>query len=120
VSATSESKPRNCVSRRICPAWKARSSAEEDEACRGLKQKLEAMGPVNMMALEEYQETAERHGFLETQRKDLIDAIENTQSTIREIDQITRQKFDEAFARINQNFSKPSPVSSAAVRASCA
>ena len=80
--------------------------AEEDEACKGLKQKLEAMGPVNMMALEEYQETAERHGFLETQRKDLMDAIENTQSTIREIDQITRQKFDEAFARINQNFSE--------------
>jgi len=80
--------------------------SEEDDACRGLKQKLEAMGPVNMMALEEYQETAERHSFLETQRKDLIDAIENTQSTIREIDQITRQKFDEAFARINENFSR--------------
>jgi chromosome segregation protein len=80
--------------------------AEEDEACRGLKQKLEAMGPVNMMALDEYKETAERHGFLEAQRKDLVDAIENTQSTIREIDQITRQKFDEAFARINQNFSE--------------
>jgi chromosome segregation protein len=80
--------------------------SDEDEACRGLKQKLEAMGPVNMMALDEYQETAERHTFLETQRKDLIDAIENTQSTIREIDQITRQKFDEAFALINQNFSK--------------
>jgi chromosome segregation protein len=80
--------------------------AEEDESCRGLKQKLEAMGPVNMMALDEYKETAERHGFLETQRKDLVDAIENTQSTIREIDQITRQKFDEAFARINQNFSE--------------
>jgi chromosome segregation protein len=79
--------------------------AEEEEACRGLKQKLEAMGPVNMMALEEYKETADRHGFLETQRKDLIEAIENTQSTIREIDQITRQKFDEAFAAINQNFS---------------
>ena len=80
--------------------------SEEDEVCRGLKQKLEAMGPVNMMALDEYKETAERHEFLETQRKDLVDAIENTQSTIREIDQITRQKFDEAFARINQNFSE--------------
>ena len=80
--------------------------SEEDEACRGLKQKLEAMGPVNMMALEEYKETAERHGFLEGQRKDLMEAIENTQSTIREIDQITRLKFDEAFARINQNFSE--------------
>ena len=79
---------------------------QEDEACRELKHKLEAMGPVNMMALEEYKEIAERHGFLEGQRKDLVEAIENTQSTIREIDQITRLKFDEAFARINQNFSE--------------
>jgi chromosome segregation protein len=88
------------------PRLEAEALTEEDEACRGLKQKLEAMGPVNMMALDEYKETAERHGFLEAQRKDLMDAIENTQSTIREIDQITRQKFDEAFARINQNFSE--------------
>lgn len=77
----------------------------EDEACRGMKQRLEAMGPVNMMALEEYQETASRHQFLETQRKDLLDSIENTQSTIREIDDISRTKFDKAFAHINENFS---------------
>ena len=75
-----------------------------EEESRGLKQKLEAMGPVNMMALDEYKETAERHSFLETQRKDLVDSIENTQSTIKEIDQISRVKFDEAFARINENF----------------
>ncbi len=78
--------------------------AAEDEACRTLRQKIEQMGPVNMMALDEYKETADRHGFLETQRKDLIDSIENTQDTIKEIDQISRQKFDEAFARINENF----------------
>ena len=77
----------------------------EDEACREMKHKLEAMGPVNMMALEEYKETAQRHEFLETQRKDLLDSIENTQATIKEIDQISRTKFDEAFARINENFS---------------
>jgi chromosome segregation protein len=76
----------------------------EEEACRSLKQKLEAMGPVNMMALEEFQEASQRHEFLETQRKDLLDSIENTQSTIKEIDQISRTKFDEAFVRINENF----------------
>jgi len=80
-------------------------TAAEEES-RGMKQRLEAMGPVNMMALEEYKETAERHGFLETQRKDLVDSIENTQSTIKEIDQISRVKFDEAFARINENFAQ--------------
>jgi chromosome segregation protein len=79
--------------------------ALEDETCRGLKQKLESMGPVNMMALDEYKETEQRHLFLETQRKDLLDSIENTQATIKEIDEISRTKFDEAFVRINENFS---------------
>ncbi|HWG21869.1 MAG TPA: chromosome segregation protein SMC [Terracidiphilus sp.] len=80
--------------------------AAEEEACRALRQRIEQMGPVNMMALDEYKETAERHGFIETQRTDLIESIENTQQTIKEIDLISRQKFDEAFARINENFSQ--------------
>jgi chromosome segregation protein len=78
--------------------------AAEDEACRALREKIEQMGPVNMMALEEYTEAASRHGFLEEQRKDLMESIENTQDTIKEIDQISRTKFDEAFVKINENF----------------
>jgi chromosome segregation protein len=77
----------------------------EEEEARALKQKLEAMGPVNMMALEEYNETVTRHSFLETQRKDLLDSIENTQASIKEIDDVSRMKFDEAFKVINENFS---------------
>jgi chromosome segregation protein len=75
-----------------------------DQSYRDMRAKLEAMGPVNMMALEEYRETAERHTFLDGQRKDLISSIENTTATIREIDEVSRQKFQEAFARINENF----------------
>jgi chromosome segregation protein len=78
----------------------------EEETCRALRQRIEQMGPVNMMALDEYKETSERHAFLETQRKDLMESIENTQETIKEIDQISRTKFDEAFARINENFAQ--------------
>jgi chromosome segregation protein len=63
------------------------------------------MGPVNMMALDEYKEAAERHEFLETQRTDLIDSIDNTQNSIREIEAVLRSKFEEAFAAINENFS---------------
>jgi chromosome segregation protein len=76
----------------------------EEEESRALKQRLEAMGPVNMMALEEYNETTQRHSFLETQRKDLLDSIENTQASIKEIDDVSRLKFDEAFKIINENF----------------
>ena len=77
---------------------------EMEGEARALKQRLESMGPVNMMALEEYTETTERHGFLEAQRKDLLDSIDNTQQSIKEIDDVSRVKFDEAYKVINENF----------------
>jgi len=76
----------------------------EETTYREMRVKLENMGPVNMMALEEFKETEQRHQFLETQRKDLLDSIENTQATIKEIDEFSKQKFQEAFDRINENF----------------
>jgi len=76
----------------------------EEASYRDMRTRLDNMGPVNMMALEEYQETAQRHEFLETQRLDLLQSIENTQNTIREIETISRQKFEEAFKVINENF----------------
>ena len=76
----------------------------EEAAYRDMRTRLENMGPVNMMALEEYKETAQRHEFLETQRLDLLQSIENTQNTIKEIETISRQKFEEAFTIINENF----------------
>jgi chromosome segregation protein len=78
--------------------------AAYDQLYRDMRTKLEAMGPVNMLALEEYRESAERHAFLDGQRKDLISSIENTIATIREIDEVSRQKFQEAFGKINENF----------------
>jgi chromosome segregation protein len=78
-------------------------NAMEAEA-RTLKQRLESMGPVNMMALEEYTETTERHAFLDGQRKDLLESIDNTQASIKEIDDVSRVKFDEAYKVINENF----------------
>ena len=39
-------------------AWKPSRWQRKKKACRGMKQKLEAMGPVNMMALEEYKEAS--------------------------------------------------------------
>jgi chromosome segregation protein len=92
------------VSDKPIPLVTGEELAAEDQAHREMRARLDAMGPVNMMALEEYKETAERHQFLETQRKDLLDAIENTAATIREIDQVSRQKFEEAFNQINENF----------------
>jgi chromosome segregation protein len=76
----------------------------EDTAYKEMRQRLDNMGPVNMMALEEFKEAEERFTFLDTQRKDLLESIENTQNTIKEIDQISRQKFEEAFHIVNEKF----------------
>jgi chromosome segregation protein len=88
------------------PRVAAEELANEETAYRDMRTKLDNMGPVNMMALEEYKETAQRHEFLESQRLDLLQSIENTQNTIKEIDTISRQKFEEAFTVINENFAR--------------
>jgi chromosome segregation protein len=69
-----------------------------------MKARIEAMGPVNMMALEEFKECEEREIFMRRERDDLVQSIENTQLTITELDQVSRQKFEEAFNFINSQF----------------
>jgi chromosome segregation protein len=69
-----------------------------------MKARVEAMGPVNMMALEEFQECEQRDQFIRRERDDLVQSIENTQLTINELDQVSRQKFEEAFNFINAHF----------------
>jgi len=78
-------------------------SASENQY-QEMKSRVEAMGPVNMMALEEYNECEQRFSFLERERADLLQSIADTQQTIGELDQISRQKFEEAFAIINTHF----------------
>ena len=77
-----------------------------EEQLRELKTRIENLGPVNMMALEELQEAEERYTFLETQRQDLLASIEDTAQAIKEIDQVSRQQFLEAFKAINVYFAE--------------
>jgi chromosome segregation protein len=80
-----------------------RALSAEDAIAR-LRAKIERLGPVNMMAIEQYDELESRHTFLTTQRKDLVDSISQTTEAITRIDETTRERFNEAFAAINRNF----------------
>ena len=80
------------------------SLAASEAQYQEMKSRVEGMGPVNMMALEEYNECEQRFGFLERERADLMQSIADTQQTITELDQVSRQKFEEAFAIINTHF----------------
>jgi chromosome segregation protein len=75
-----------------------------EEAIVALRGRIDRLGPVNMMAIEQFDELETRHTFLSTQRKDLVDSIAQTGEAIRRIDETTRHRFAEAFTAINRNF----------------
>jgi chromosome segregation protein len=80
------------------------ASMSAEEAITRLRDKIDRLGPVNMMAIEQYDELETRHVFLTTQRKDLVESIAQTSEAIKRIDETTSARFTEAFAAIQQNF----------------
>jgi chromosome segregation protein len=67
---------------------------------------LEAIGPVNPLAVEEHAEESKRLDFLVAQRDDLVSARQSLIQAIREIDGTARTMFIETFTAIQANFSK--------------
>jgi chromosome segregation protein len=70
------------------------------------KEKLEKIGPINPMAMEAYDEIKVRYDFIITQKEDLIKAKQSLLTTIQEIDQVAKDTFLDAFAKIKENFVK--------------
>jgi chromosome segregation protein len=81
-----------------------RAGVSPEEAIADLRAKIERLGPVNMMAIEQFDELETRHGFLSGQQRDLVDAIATTGEAIKRIDRTTRERFKEAFESINLHF----------------
>jgi chromosome segregation protein len=81
-------------------------SLTAEGAIAALKGKIDRLGPVNMMAIEQFDELETRHSFLTTQRKDLVDSIAQTVEAIARIDETSKARFREAFTTINQNFQR--------------
>ena len=71
-----------------------------------LRRKIEALGPVNPEALEEFEESQQRQEFLNAQRQDLLDSIRDTEKAIHDLDIESRRRFTEAFQVINTNFTE--------------
>ncbi len=65
---------------------------------------IERLGPINMLAVEEYDEEKERLDFLKEQRADLVQARDDLQKAIREINRTARQLFKDTFERVRENF----------------
>ncbi len=69
-----------------------------------LTRQLDAMGPVNLDAVHEYDELEERHTFLETQNTDLTNSRRELLDVIARINQTTEKLFSETFAQVRINF----------------
>ncbi|HXP84768.1 MAG TPA: chromosome segregation protein SMC [Bryobacteraceae bacterium] len=78
--------------------------AEVEQRYQDVRAKIEALGPVNPQALEEFQEAQQRYDFLNTQRQDLLDSIRDTEKAIHDLDVESRRRFKEAYDLINENF----------------
>jgi len=98
----------NCAVEDLAPGDEgvpdADAIAVAEQQCNEVRSRIEGLGAVNPAAMEEFQEAQQRHEFLSVQRQDLIDSIRDTEKAIQEIDQVSRQKFGEAFEAINNNF----------------
>jgi chromosome segregation protein len=68
-----------------------------------LRAKIDRLGPVNLMAIDQFDELEQRHDFLTAQRKDLLDSIQSTGAAIERIDATTRERFREAFTAVNEH-----------------
>jgi chromosome segregation protein len=69
-----------------------------------IRARIERLGPINLVAVDEYQRELERKTELDTQHAELIEALETLEDAIRKIDRETRQLFRQTFEAINQSF----------------
>lgn len=89
------------------PGWPGETAPSWEELEReveSMKQKLEDMGPVNMVAIEEFQEQEDRYQFLMAQQEDLLQSKQQLMEMIQQINQTSTEMFNETFRQVNENF----------------
>lgn len=80
--------------------------ATAETSCQELRQRLETLGPVNPLALEEFAECEQRATFLTRERDDLVRSIADIEQAIAELDATSHRRFREAFEAINRHFAE--------------
>ncbi|MGJ8677884.1 MAG: chromosome segregation protein SMC [Akkermansiaceae bacterium] len=75
-----------------------------DVIATDLKRKIDSMGPVNVDAIEEYEELEDLHNNLRTQHDDLVNSKTELITVIERINTETMKRFTETFAQVAENF----------------
>lgn len=69
-----------------------------------IARQVEALGPVNLAALDEMSAARERKTFLDAQQADVLSAIDTLENAIRKIDRETRELLQQTFDAVNTHF----------------
>ncbi len=72
-----------------------------EEELERLGGRIQRLGPINLAAIDEYQQQSERKRYLDAQNADLVEALDTLENVIRKIDKETRNRFKETFDQIN-------------------
>ncbi len=88
------------------PGGEASDLETMTEELEDRRTRLERMGPVNVLAADEYDEQQERHTFLAGQRADVASSVESLKRTIRDIDRTSSERFVSTFSEVNENFGR--------------
>ena len=75
-----------------------------------LAERIARLGPINLAAIDEYNQLAERKTYLDSQHADLTEALETLQDAIRKIDRETRTRFKETYDKVNNGLQRMFPV----------
>jgi chromosome segregation protein len=75
-----------------------------------LNEEVKALGAVNLAALEELQSGRERKDYLDTQSRDLTEAMATLEDAIRRIDRETRERLQHTYDEVNRHFSEMFPA----------
>jgi chromosome segregation protein len=87
------------------------ASAEAwSEQAAGLEQRIQRLGPINLAAIEEFEEESQRKEYLDAQHADLIEALTTLENAIGKIDRETRNRFRETYDSVNQGLQENFPI----------
>jgi chromosome segregation protein len=75
-----------------------------------ITQRINRLGPINLVAIEEYATCSERKEYLDRQYNDLTDGLNTLESAIEKIDKETRARFKETFDKVNERFQELFPT----------
>ena len=71
--------------------------------------RIRRLGPINLAAIDEYQEQSERKEYLDSQHDDVSKSLDTLENAIRKIDRETRTRFKETFDKVNTGLQENFP-----------